>query len=155
MATSARTKNTAAWLSAFAALAAAITGGIALYLSNQPKGPSQLGGQIESATALVAPAGSGALVTVRAPVTLEGFTNEKATLQWSLDYASSGLPVENRDLVLQTGAELTPQAATDTAEASFQLPVLTPTGTRFIIHLRLIGPNGTVLSESDTQPFTV
>jgi len=133
---------------------AALIAGLALYLTNRPKPPASLGGQIIRPVALVSAGPTGDVVTVRATVSLSGLTGQTAKLEWSLDNARTGQPAVNTNLVGKTGSELTAQAATDTAQAEFSLPTITPTGETWLIHLRLIAPNGTVLDQEDTPLFT-
>jgi|SRR5215813_1841285 len=148
-----QTRNTAAWVSALAAVVAAVVGAVTLYLANRPKPPVDMGGQIANPSAVVSSSGNGELVTVRAAITLTGFLGQRTTLEWSLDNASTGQPVTNTNFVSQTGEYLTPQANTDTAVADFRLPLMSPSGTNFIVHLVLVAPNGSELAAADTPSF--
>lgn len=149
-----KSRNTAAWVSAFAAVTAAIVAAVALYLTNRHKPPVDMGGQIANPSAVVSTSGNGELVDVRAAITLTGFLGQKTILEWSLDYANTGQPVSNTSFVSQVGEYLTPQANTDTAVADFKLPLMSPAGTNFVVHLVLIAPNGSELAAADTPSFT-
>jgi hypothetical protein len=146
-------RNVVAWVSAVTGVVAAVIAGLTLYLTNRPKPPPSLGGQIIRPVALVAAGSTGDVITVRATVSLNGLAGKTVLLQWALDNARTGQPATNTTLVGKTGAELTAQAATDTAQAEFNLPPITPTGALWLINLRLIAPNGTVLDQQDTPSF--
>jgi hypothetical protein len=146
-------RNTAAWASVIVSLLAVAIGGLTLYLNNRPKPAPALGGMLSRPVAISARTPQGYSVEVRVKVTLYGLRNRQAKLRWTLDDADTGQPAAAPAFVQQDGPTLIAEADTDQANADFRLPPIGGVLRRWIVHLTLLAPNGSVLDETDTPAF--